>query len=161
MLQRLLEEAEQIDDKVGQIRGLVPLGPIKKGVKDRDALASMLEARLKEEIKPEELERETAILVRMGLLEPGFDYGAFLLALLTEQIAGFYDHKTRELVIIDADSDMSTQRVVMAHELFHAIQDQHFTIESLQPPGRGLVGTAATKTAPWPDRRSSRATPPP
>ncbi len=135
----LLAEADQIAAQVGQMRGLAPLGPIKKSVQGREALRAMLEARFKAEIKPEEVARETAVLVQMGMLEPGFDYVAFLLDLYSEQIAGFYDDKTRELVVI-AGMDLKEQRIVMAHELFHAIQDQHFTIDSLRPPERGLVG---------------------
>ena len=37
----------------------------------------------------------------MGLIPEKFDYGTFVTKLLTEQIAGFYDHTRQELHIAD------------------------------------------------------------
>ncbi len=51
-----------------------------------------------------------------------------MLALLTEQIAGLYDSKGREFFIADWTSP-EDQRVIMAHELTHALEDQHFHVE--------------------------------
>ena len=48
--------------------------------------------------------------------------------LLTEQIAGLYDPRAREFYIADW-IPLEDQRMVMAHELTHALQDQHFQIE--------------------------------
>jgi hypothetical protein len=47
---------------------------------------------------------------------------------LTEQVEGLYDPKSREFYIADW-SPLSDQRMVMAHELTHALEDQHFQIE--------------------------------
>jgi hypothetical protein len=48
---------------------------------------------------------------------------------LTEQIEGLYDPKTHEFYIADW-SPLADQRMVMAHELTHALEDQHFQIEA-------------------------------
>src|SRR5208282_5350758 len=56
------------------------------------------------------------------------DWEPCLLDLLTEQIAGLYDPKTREFYIADWIKP-EDQREVMAHELTHALQDEHFSIE--------------------------------
>ena len=48
---------------------------------------------------------------------------------LTEQVEGLYDPKTREFYIADW-SPLTEQRMVMAHELTHALEDQHFQIEA-------------------------------
>src|SRR5580698_6655175 len=48
--------------------------------------------------------------------------------LLTEQIAGLYDPKAHEFYVADW-IPAADQKMVMAHELTHALQDQHFQIE--------------------------------
>ena len=52
-----------------------------------------------------------------------------MIDLLTEQIAGLYDPKAREFYVADW-IPLDDQRMVMAHELTHALQDQHFQIEA-------------------------------
>ncbi len=46
-----------------------------------------------------------------------------MLALLTEQIAGFYDNKTKTVNLLDWIQP-EEQKPVLAHELTHALQDQ-------------------------------------
>jgi len=54
-----------------------------------------------------------------------------MIDLLTEQIAGLYDPKAHEFYVADwIPVDDDQQRVVMAHELTHALEDQHFQIET-------------------------------
>ena len=60
-----------------------------------------------------------------GLLPSGTNYGQLISSLLTEQVAGFYDHTRKELHIADWLPSM-IQGPVMAHEIFHAIQDQEW-----------------------------------
>jgi hypothetical protein len=55
--------------------------------------------------------------------------------LLTEQIAGLYDPKAKEFYIADW-IPLDDQRMVMAHELTHALQDQHFQIEAWEKAAR-------------------------
>src|ERR1700693_1746744 len=64
-----------------------------------------------------------------GLLPKGFDLDSFMVELLTEQIAGLYDPKTHEFYVADW-IPVADQRMVMAHELTHALEDQHFQIEA-------------------------------
>jgi hypothetical protein len=63
-----------------------------------------------------------------GLIPKGFDLDTFMVELLTEQIAGLYDPKAHEFYIADW-IPLADQRMVMAHELTHALEDQHFQIE--------------------------------
>jgi len=51
-----------------------------------------------------------------------------MIDLLTEQIAGLYDPKAHEFYVADW-IHIEDQRMVMAHELTHALEDQHFQIE--------------------------------
>ena len=149
--ERLLEEADAISQRLGSVRGLKPLGPITKGVKDRAQLRESLIAKIAVEYPKEEILAEQAMMVRLGLMRPDQDLESIVLDVLTEEIAGYYDTDVGELYLID-DPDMAAQRMTMAHELFHAIQDQHYHLNSVQGPKTGLAGTKLN-----PDRVTARA----
>ena len=63
------------------------------------------------------------MLKKFGLLDRDFHLRPFLLSLLTEQIAGFYDNKTKTVNLLDW-IEPEEQKPVLAHELTHALQDQ-------------------------------------
>lgn len=126
----LLKEASAITERISEIRGLPLLHPIPKGVQDREQLRAMLVERFEEEVSDEEFEAETLVYKRLGLFDADLDYRLLMLDLLTEQIAGFYDQEQKELYIMEGLPG-PVQRPAMAHEIFHAIQDQHFDIERL------------------------------
>ena len=47
------------------------------------------------------MERSEIVLKKFGLLDRDFHLRTFLLSLLTEQIAGFYDNKTKTVSLLD------------------------------------------------------------
>lgn len=129
----LLDTADTIAQQVAEIRGLPLTHPIKKGIKRRDELRDVLVAKLAEEVSDDQIEAEGMVYKRLGLIPQDLDYKKVLLDVLSEQIAGFYDQKTKELYVMQG-IPMDFQKPAMAHEIFHAIQDQHFDILSLQEP---------------------------
>lgn len=123
-----MAETDVIARTVSQIRGL----PIKKRI-DRDVLSQdeirkRLVERLAKDYGPAELASEEVALKRLGLLPESMDYQKEMLDLLTEQIAGFYDPSVKELYIADW-IEPQMQRMVMAHEIDHALQDQRFDLD--------------------------------
>ncbi len=131
--QELLDTAVEIAEQVAEIRGLELKAPIKKGIKRRDELRDVLITKLAEEVSDDQIAAEGEVFARLGLIPEDLDYKKMLLDVLTEQIAGFYDQKTKELYVMQG-IPLVLQRPAMAHELFHGIQDQHFDILSLQAP---------------------------
>jgi hypothetical protein len=101
--------------------------PIKEAVKcrfvSRDAVAKDLRKKFDEDKDARRMERSELVLKKFGLLDRDFNLRPFLLSLLTEQIAGFYDNKTRQMNLLDW-VPIDQQKPVMAHELTHALQDQ-------------------------------------
>ena len=69
------------------------------------------------------LERSEIVLKKFGLLDRDFHLQPFLISLLTEQVAGFYDNKTKTVNLLDW-IEPDEQKPVLAHELTHALQDQ-------------------------------------
>ena len=129
----LLEAASSIAEQVAEIRGLELKGPINKGVQNREQLRQMLIERFHEEVPQEEFEAEAQVYKRLGLFDEDLDYRQLMLDMLTEQIAGFYDQGAKELYIMEGLPE-PVQRPAMAHEIFHAVQDQHFDIGRLLEP---------------------------
>lgn len=130
---RLLEEADAIAEQVARIRGLPTLETIDKGVRDRNELRDLLVEQLEEEQSRRAMEREAAVLKKLGLVPRDLDYRSTLLDVLTEQIAGFYDQERDQLNIV-VGVPLDLQRPAMAHEIFHAIQDQHFDLTRMMEP---------------------------
>lgn len=111
--------------------------PIKNKVKgelaDRDQVAKYVDQQLSEDEDAKRLERSEIVLKKFGLLPRDFNLHSFLVELLKEQVAGYYDVKTKKMYLLDwlsADS----QSPVLAHELTHALQDQNFNLKSWESP---------------------------
>jgi hypothetical protein len=101
--------------------------PIEHGVKrkliSRDEVNHYLREKFDEDEGAKRMERSEIVLKKFGLLDRDFHLRPFLLSLLTEQIAGFYDNKTKTVNLLDWIKP-DDQKPVLAHELTHALQDQ-------------------------------------
>jgi hypothetical protein len=102
--------------------------PVKRRLTSRDEVTDYLQKHMAEDEDAQRLKRSELVLKKFGLLPRDFDLGKFLLALLREQVAGYYDPKTKTVNLLDW-LDVEQQRPVLAHELTHALQDQSFGIE--------------------------------
>lgn len=95
------------------------------------------------QIEEEELERARVVYTALGLLPEGLDVRALLLRLMGEQVVGYYDADEKHLVVRDdimrgfaerstqepgVQSDLAEARIVLLHELVHALQDQHLQL---------------------------------
>jgi hypothetical protein len=100
--------------------------PIKHEVKrrlvSRDEVVSYLTKHVNDE-DTKRLRRSELVLKKFGLLPRDFNLETFLVALLREEVAGYYDPKTKTVNLLDW-VPMEEQEPVIAHELTHALQDQ-------------------------------------
>jgi hypothetical protein len=107
--------------------------PIKQEVKrrlaTREEVVAYLQKSMAEDKDTERLRRSERVLKKFGLLPADFDLEGFLVKLLREQVAGYYDAKTKTVNLLDWIG-AEQQRPVMAHELTHALQDQSFGLEN-------------------------------
>jgi hypothetical protein len=127
--------ADEVLQQVSQITGLKLLTPLKKTLRSREEIRAYVIRSMDEEKKPAERYAEARSAEAFGLIPKGFDLDNFMIDLLTEQIAGLYDPKAREFYIADW-IPLDDQRMVMAHELTHALQDQHFQIDAWEKAAR-------------------------
>jgi len=123
-----LKTADEVLAQMSQLLSLPVLSPLKKSVRTREEIRDYVIRRMKEDKVPAKRYADQKALEKFGLVPKGFQVEPFLVELLTEQIAGLYDPKGQEFFIADWINP-AEQRVVMAHELTHALQDQHFKVD--------------------------------
>jgi len=134
-------DSSDVEDSVALLSKITGLQPLKKVQKDtitREGVRKFLEEKLKEEVKPEQIRVEELTLKRFGLLPKEFDLKGATVDLITEQAAAFYDFRTKKLYLLEGDdvkmpgggedSGKAAQKMIVVHELAHALADQHFDL---------------------------------
>jgi hypothetical protein len=106
---------------------------VKRKLTSRDEVVSYLTKHVNDE-DTQRLRRSELVLKKFGLLPRDFDLESFLVALLREQVAGYYDPKTKTVNLLDW-VPMEEQEPVMAHELTHALQDQDVNLQKWMKRG--------------------------
>lgn len=117
--------------ETSEIRELSILRPVKSGAQSRSEIERMLIKNLDEQMTPAEMHATEVSLRKFGLAPADFQYRQFILKLLLEQVAGYYDPKVKEFHLADW-LELEGQKPVMAHELTHALQDQHFNLRRFE-----------------------------
>jgi len=124
----------EVDRAIPQLEastGLVFKTPPKLELRSREQVREFLETQFNEQLTPLELAGVETAYKQLGLLPDTLDLRGFLLELLTEQVAGYYDPKTKVLYVVEGGSADITG-VTINHELVHALQDQYFPLDSAQ-----------------------------
>jgi len=121
--------ARDVSAKVEVIRGMKFKTPITvKIISGADARAEF-----KSEIDPhvqEDARHTQDAYIQMGLVPPGTDLVTGYLTLAESGLAGYYKHGTNTFFLLDHVS-RNEARGVMAHELTHALEDQHYDLGAL------------------------------
>lgn len=129
------DQAKQLFASVDQIMqfastesGLPIKSPVKRTLTTRAAVENYLVDRFNNDTASKRMQRDEIVLKKFGLLDRDFALKPFLLALLREQIEAYYDAKTKTINLLDWVQP-DEQKPVLAHELTHALQDQHSDLE--------------------------------
>jgi hypothetical protein len=130
----LFREVDTILAFVSKDSGLPIKHEVKRKFVDRDGVVAYLKKSMDEDKDTKRLQRSELVLKKFGLLPQTFDLQTFLVALLREQIAGYYDAKTKTVNLLDW-LEVEQQRPVLAHELTHALQDQSIDLEQWMKAG--------------------------
>jgi hypothetical protein len=123
---------DQVGREVAELRGLEPLYPVPRWKISR----MQLRQRYADVFVNDEWEEAVRSLV---IVYAAFDFmpsNTDLMALwrddFADWIAGFYMVDVKEIYIVsDAYAIGATERAIFAHEYDHALQDQHFDLQSL------------------------------
>jgi hypothetical protein len=126
--EQLFRDVDTILDFASKDSALPIKHEVKRRLASRDEVVSYLKKNMAEDKDVQRLRRTELVLKKFGLLPRDYDLQSFLVSLLEEQVAGYYDAKTKTVNLLDwVQPDL--QRPVLAHELTHALQDQSFGLD--------------------------------
>ena len=115
---------------VERATGLSFRGATRSALKSREEIRTYLISRLAKDFPLERAQGVAAVYRLLGLIPDTLDLKALLLDLYTEQVAGFYDPGTRTLYGVRG-ADPAQLRLVLAHELVHALQHEYLPLDSI------------------------------
>ncbi|MEA3186427.1 MAG: hypothetical protein QOD99_257 [Chthoniobacter sp.] len=119
----------QIERAVAELRGMSFLHPVTYDVLTRAGIRQIVDEKLNEQFSEEEFKNIGLGLSALGLLPRDYPLKQKYIELLGEQIAAFYDqHQHKLFMFEDASLSNAQNRIILAHELTHALQDQHFDL---------------------------------
>ncbi|MGB8008103.1 MAG: hypothetical protein WCF48_13320, partial [Terriglobales bacterium] len=116
----LFRSVDEILEFASQDTGLPIDHKVKRRLTKRDEVQSYIQKSMKEDKDAKRLERSSVVLKKFGLIPRDFDLPKFLVVMLREQVAGYYDVKTKTVNLLNW-VDAESQKPVLAHELTHAL----------------------------------------
>lgn len=119
---------EEIKEEVEELRGLQFERPVAVSLTDREGFLAYARQRLEMSSSPEEIAGQEALAKLSGLLPADYDLLAETFAVLEEQVGGFYDPSNDAFYLMEGFGG-GLARIILAHELTHALDDQHFDID--------------------------------
>ncbi|HEX4037227.1 MAG TPA: hypothetical protein VHX37_04140 [Acidobacteriaceae bacterium] len=132
------EQAKELFASVGQILQFASDDsklPIQHQVKSklitRAEVEKYLVSKMNDDKDAKRMERSEIVLKKFGLIDSDFQLRPFLVKLLDEQIAAYYDSKSKTVNLLDW-IEPDQQKPVLAHELTHALQDQRINLDKWQ-----------------------------
>jgi hypothetical protein len=127
--QQVFDQINSIVRSLSGITGLSEKHSVPYGRISKRQLRQFLTKRIKKTLKPEEIYADELSLKMFGLVPANFDLRKSTLDLLTEQAAAFYDYEKKKLFLLEGSS-LNSETTTLAHELSHALADQHFNLET-------------------------------
>lgn len=128
------DRLDAIATAVERLRGLEFEDPPKPEILSPADFKARVRRLLERDSPRDEVEASAKVLRALGVIPRGFDLHASLLGAAEEQVAGFYDHRTKRLVVPAGDPDdlSPLERVFLAHEYTHALMDQRVGLRDLE-----------------------------
>ena len=124
------EVAEAVP-RIEEATGLKFKTPPKVEARSRTEVRDFLIKKFNESSPAEQLAGEEAAYKLFGLLPDTLNLRNFFLAVLSEQVIGYYDPAVKVLYIVQGADDQ-TVGITITHELVHALQDQYTNLDSIQ-----------------------------
>jgi hypothetical protein len=123
----LIAATQEVLKETSDLRQLSIIRPVQSSTQSRAEIERAVMKNLDEEVTPADMHAAEVTLKKLGLAPPEFQYRALMIRLMAEQVAGYYEPKTRQFYLADW-IDIDGQKPIIAHELTHALQDQHFNL---------------------------------
>ncbi len=118
----------EVVTEVEELRGLKFKRPVPVSIIDDDRARVHVLERLERFQRLDQLGQVTTAYELLGLLSPGTDMLEIYLEAMREQAGGFYDPASGSFYLLD-DMPPELGPMIAAHELTHALEDQHFDLD--------------------------------
>ena len=128
--ENMLSKMEFIEDQVESLRGLSLSNEVTRKTLPQAELRQRVMDDFFADYTMEDSQKDALILDLFGFLEKDFDLYNLYLDLYSEQIAGFYDDETREMVVVQGEAFTGSEKMTYAHEFTHALQDEAFDLKN-------------------------------
>ena len=127
----------EVVEDVEDVRGLWRKTTLRVVLLDDALFTKAVRAKAEKELTKLAVAAERARWAAFGLAPLDADPAKILLSVLDEQVAGFYDPATKTLTVRErtpasAGASQDAFGLVLAHEVEHALQDQHFGFPDLE-----------------------------
>ena len=127
--QKMADRVTEVIEAVPPIRRLPAAESVAYEVVDSEAFLARLQDKLREDYPAEYIEAEENAFKRLGLLGPDQDLEKLTLKLYDQQALAAYEPETKTFSIIGPVKKIGpTERIIVAHEYGHALQDQAFDL---------------------------------
>lgn len=120
---------DSIENQVEKLRGLSLSNEVSRTTLPQGDLRERVLEDFFADYSEEDSQNDAIILDLFGLLNKDYDLYNLYLDLYSEQIAGFYDDETREMVIVQGEAFTGSEKATYAHEFTHALQDEAFNLK--------------------------------
>jgi hypothetical protein len=127
---QIARSMDQIQKEVIDIRGLQPKTDIPRALLTPDQLRQNVLDDFLSDYTPEDARQDVITLSILGLLPADFNLLTFYEELYNEQIAGYYDDKTKEMYVVSGSGFNGPEKMTFAHEFTHILQDQNYDLEN-------------------------------
>lgn len=138
----------QLEDELSALRSLPFVRSVPYARESQSDFRARVHKELGRELPSEKNEVMSRAYAELGLAPAGFNLFATLEDALTTQVAAYYDPESKSFRVLKDTEDKDTDDIVVAHELTHALADQHFDLETYDGgPGNRLGLSEETRTA--------------
>lgn len=129
------EELRQVEEDTSRTRGLEIKEEVQTTFYNQAQMKDALLRSITEDYPLDEARADAMELWLMRLMDdPNTDLFQLQVDLLGEQVLGYYDPEKDELFVLRESKDLGpSSKQTLAHELIHALQDQHFDLDKLLP----------------------------
>src|SRR5712664_4151626 len=133
----LVRTIREVVEDVEDVRGLWRKTTLQVALLDDVLFSKALRAKAAKELTKAAVASERARWAAFGLAPADADPAKILLGVLDEQVAGFYDPSNKALTVRDRPPASvggagEAFELVLAHEVEHALQDQHFGFPDME-----------------------------
>ncbi|HZO12576.1 MAG TPA: hypothetical protein VFB62_04940 [Polyangiaceae bacterium] len=116
--------------RVAAARKLPAKRAVAARVLDREAVIERIIEKSERDLPKGVLEAQGELLRALELVPRDYDFVAGIYELIEKNVAGLYDPDGAVMILLD-DLSLPLVEQTLAHELVHALQDQHFDLDAL------------------------------